>query len=189
MKNYFGILFTTLFCFLCITFVGAQSEEVVQKAFEGKLAISHVEMPAHKTGFSVYPDWDEPIDAKEYGKMLKRYGFSVYAGDTVIVKEIKVKRKHIEVHLTNFDPNRESSKNYKYEKRMLKSGVMTKSEYERMIRKQQMNTNGRRAVKDLEYYNGSRITIKLDRKVRPEDLTVEAISDYLAAYITLIGTE
>src|SRR5262245_884610 len=79
--------------------VGAQTEDALRAALEGKRVTLRIDMPGTSDGIDVHGDARQALDYKEYGDRLKRYGVAIRAGDSVTVTLVKMKRDLIEVQL------------------------------------------------------------------------------------------
>ena len=66
---------------------GAQTEEALRTALEGKRVTLRIDMPGTSDGVDVHGDARQALDYKEYGDRLKRYGVAIRAGDSVTVTE------------------------------------------------------------------------------------------------------
>ncbi|HEX4950221.1 MAG TPA: hypothetical protein VFZ34_26375, partial [Blastocatellia bacterium] len=77
----------------------AQSEAVLQQAFEGKSVIVKIDMPATHQGIDLYPNRDRLMDFDSYQRRLKQFGAALRAGDPVLITRIRVKDKNIEFQL------------------------------------------------------------------------------------------
>jgi hypothetical protein len=78
---------------------GAQTEEALRTAFEGKRVMVRIDMPGTSDGVDVHGDARHALDYKEYGDRLKRYGSAIRAGDLVTVTMVKLKKDLIEFQL------------------------------------------------------------------------------------------
>ena len=76
---------------------GAQTEEALRTAFEGKRVMLRIDMPGTSDGVDVHGDARHALDYKEYGDRLKRYG--IHGGDSVTVTMVKLKKDLIEFQL------------------------------------------------------------------------------------------
>jgi len=92
-----GLAVATLFAIASPA--GAQTEEALRAAFEGKRVTLRIDMPGTSDGVDVHGDARQALDYKEYGDRLKRYGVALRAGDSVIVTLVKMKKDLIEVQL------------------------------------------------------------------------------------------
>jgi hypothetical protein len=77
----------------------AQANNNLGQFFEGKQVTLKIDMPGSQQGIDIYPQKEKPLDAKVYGKRLKRFPVSIRSGDTVVVTTVKVKDKLIEFQL------------------------------------------------------------------------------------------
>ena len=78
---------------------GAQTEDALRAAFEGKRVAVRIDMPGTSDGVDIHGDARQTLDYKEYGDRLKRYGVAIRAGDSVTVTLLKMKKDLIEVQL------------------------------------------------------------------------------------------
>lgn len=76
----------------------AQADDAF-RGLEGRRVTVKIDMPGTADGIDVKADARPPIDYREYGDRLKRYGTSIRSGESVIVTLIKVKKDLIEVQL------------------------------------------------------------------------------------------
>ena len=79
--------------------VWAQSEAVLQQAFEGKTVVVKMDMPGTHQGIDLYPLRDKLMDFNSYANRLKQYGAALRNGDAVLVTKVRVKDKNIEFQL------------------------------------------------------------------------------------------
>jgi len=79
--------------------VEGQNEDVLRRAFEGKMVTVKLDMPATERGVDVHVQRDRPLSFSEYADRLKDYGTSIRTGGTVMVTKIKVKDDLIEFQL------------------------------------------------------------------------------------------
>lgn len=77
----------------------AQNEDVLRRAFEGKMVTVKIDMPATDRGVDLQVARDRPLDFSQYADRLKDYGISLKAGESVMVTKIKVKDDLIEFQL------------------------------------------------------------------------------------------
>lgn len=77
----------------------AQNEAALKSHFEGRRVTLRIDMPGAASGVNIRPEPGEAFDAKDYRNDLKRYGTAIYAGDTAVVTEIKVKKDLIEFQI------------------------------------------------------------------------------------------
>ncbi len=78
----------------------AQGEDALRRTLEGKRVTLKIDMPGTADGVDVQADSRQPIDYREYGDRLKRYGTSIPAGASATVTVIKVKKDLIEFQLS-----------------------------------------------------------------------------------------
>ena len=76
----------------------AQDEDAL-RGLEGKRVTVKIDMPGTADGVDVKADARQPIDYREYGDRLKKYGTSIRSGESAIVTLIKVKKDLIELQL------------------------------------------------------------------------------------------
>jgi hypothetical protein len=89
----FGVLF------LGALPASAQDELALRTFFEGRRVRLKIDMPATSQGVDLRLDRERPLDFKEYGDRLKRYGASIKSSETSIVTLIKVKKDMIEFQI------------------------------------------------------------------------------------------
>src|SRR5262245_22405146 len=77
----------------------AQNEAALKAFFEGKRVTVRIDLPGTSDGIDVQAGERNAINFKDYRNNLKRYGTSIYAGDTSTVTLVKVKRDLIEFQL------------------------------------------------------------------------------------------
>lgn len=77
----------------------AQDEARLREAFEGKMVLVKIDMPATDDGVDVHPRAKPPIDYSAYARRLKQHGTAIRAGQSIMVTKVKVKDKHIEFQL------------------------------------------------------------------------------------------
>ena len=93
------ILLTLLFFAVSPLETLAQSPGQLRQNFEGKYVVLKINMPATKDGVNLRADRLPRIDQRKYRNKLSRTGTAVDQGEAVKLTFIKVKKKHIEVHL------------------------------------------------------------------------------------------
>jgi hypothetical protein len=79
--------------------VWAQDAQSLSQFFEGKQVVVKIDMPGSQQGIDVYPQKDNMLDAKSYGKRMKNFPIALHNGDVVMVTMVKVKDKLIEFQL------------------------------------------------------------------------------------------
>ena len=79
--------------------LGAQNTSNLSQFFEGKQVIVKIDMPGSQQGIDIYPQKNNLMDAKSYGKRMKEFPVSIRNGDMVMVTTVKVKDKSIEFQL------------------------------------------------------------------------------------------
>lgn len=79
--------------------LGAQNTSNLSQFFEGKQVIVKIDMPGSQQGIDIYPQKNNLMDAKSYGKRMKEFPVSIRSGDMVMVTTVKVKDKSIEFQL------------------------------------------------------------------------------------------
>jgi hypothetical protein len=79
--------------------LGAQNTSNLSQFFEGKQVIVKIDMPGSQQGIDIYPQRNNLMDAKSYGKRMKEFPVSIRNGDMVMVTTVKVKDKSIEFQL------------------------------------------------------------------------------------------
>ncbi len=90
---------------LFVTFMGALSlhaqdaQSSLSQFFEGKQVVVKIDMPGSQQGIDIYPQKDNLLDAKNYGKRMKSFPVALHNGDAVMVTTVKVKDKLIEFQL------------------------------------------------------------------------------------------
>ena len=85
--------------FLMATPAAAQGEDAL-RVLEGTRVTVKIDMPGTAEGVDVRADASQPIDYREYGDRLKKYGTSIRSGESAIVTLIKLKRDLIEFQLS-----------------------------------------------------------------------------------------
>jgi hypothetical protein len=76
----------------------AQSDDAL-RVLEGKRVTVKIDMPGTADGVDVQADARPPIDYREYGDRLKKYGTAIRSGESAIVTLIKIKKDLIELQL------------------------------------------------------------------------------------------
>lgn len=76
-----------------------QTEEVLRRAFEGKMVRVKIEMPGTSEGVEIRPGTSRPLDYSQNSRRLKQYGVALRPGDAVQVTKVHVKGDHIEFQL------------------------------------------------------------------------------------------
>ncbi len=95
--KYFG--FSLLLFFSLGQSAFAQSEAILQQAFEGKSVTVKIDMPGTHQGIDLYPNRDRLIDFDSYQRRLKQFGAALRSGDSVLITKVRVKDKNIEFQL------------------------------------------------------------------------------------------
>ncbi len=80
--------------------VAAQGEDALRRTLEGKRVTVKIDMPGTAEGVDVAADSRQPIDYRDHGDRLKRYGTSIPAGASSTVTLVKVKKDLIEFQLS-----------------------------------------------------------------------------------------
>ena len=78
---------------------GAQDEEALRNAFEGKRVTLRIDMPGTSDGVDVQGDARHALDYKEYGERLQALRHGDPGGRTVTVTLVKMKKDLIEFQL------------------------------------------------------------------------------------------
>jgi hypothetical protein len=92
-----AILFVTLMGAFSLQAQDAPSS--LSQFFEGKQVVVKIDMPGSQQGIDIYPQKDNLLDAKNYGKRMKSFPVALHNGDAVMVTTVKVKDKLIEFQL------------------------------------------------------------------------------------------
>jgi hypothetical protein len=74
-------------------------EAMLKDAFEGRVVVVRIDMPATKDGVNVYPEARRDLDVGRYRDDLRRHGTALRAGETAVVTLVKVKGDLIEFQL------------------------------------------------------------------------------------------
>jgi hypothetical protein len=77
----------------------AQDAQSLSSFFEGKQVVVKMDMPGSQQGIDIYPQRDNSLDAKNYGKRMKSFPVALRNGDAVMITTVKVKDKLIEFQL------------------------------------------------------------------------------------------
>ena len=77
----------------------AQNEAALKSQFEGQRVTLRIDMPGAASGVNIRPEPGQAFDYKDYRNDLKRYGTAIYAGDTAVVTEVKIKKDLIEFQI------------------------------------------------------------------------------------------
>ena len=77
----------------------AQDEAALRSALEGRHVTLRIDMPATSDGVDVKADARQPLDYRQHGDRLKRYGTSLRSGESVMVTLVKLKKDLIEFQL------------------------------------------------------------------------------------------
>jgi len=87
------------FCLLAHR-ASAQNESVLRQAFEGKVVVVKIDMPATSKGVDVYPLDPMAVDFREVAQRLKDNSTSLRIGQQVMVTKVFVKKNsHVEFQL------------------------------------------------------------------------------------------
>ena len=76
-----------------------QDAQSLSQFFEGKQVVVKIDMPGSQQGIDIYPQKDNSLDAKAYGKRMKSFPIALHNGDAVMITTVKVKDKLIEFQL------------------------------------------------------------------------------------------
>jgi hypothetical protein len=76
-----------------------QDGQSLSQFFEGKQVVVKIDMPGSQQGIDIYPQKDNSLDAKAYGKRMKGFPIALHNGDAVMITTVKVKDKLIEFQL------------------------------------------------------------------------------------------
>ncbi len=77
----------------------SQDAQSLSQFFEGKQVVVKIDMPGSQQGIDIYPQKDNMLDAKAYGKRMKSFPIALHNGDAVMITTVKVKDKLIEFQL------------------------------------------------------------------------------------------
>ena len=103
MPRYTDVLRSTLIATLSLAATAApavaQNEAALKSYFESRRITLRIDMPGAASGVNIRPEPGQSFDSKDYRNDLERYGTAIYAGDTAVVTEIKVKKDLIEVQI------------------------------------------------------------------------------------------
>ncbi len=77
----------------------AQDAQSLSQFFEGKQVVVKIDMPGSQQGIDIFPQRDNMLDAKAYGKRMKSFPIALHNGDAVMITTVKVKDKLIEFQL------------------------------------------------------------------------------------------
>jgi len=77
----------------------AQDAQSLSQFFEGKQVVVKIDMPGSQQGVDIYPQRENSLDAKNYGKRMKSFPVALHNGDAVMITTVKVKDKLIEFQL------------------------------------------------------------------------------------------
>src|SRR5580704_6173886 len=91
------VLFFLLF--LCAPAMFAQDAASLSSFFEGKQVVVKIDMPGTQQGIDIFPQRDNSLDAKAYGKRMKSFPIALHNGEAVMITTVKVKDKLIEFQL------------------------------------------------------------------------------------------
>jgi hypothetical protein len=87
-------------CVLLAHRAAAQNESVLRQAFEGKVVVVKIDMPATSKGVDVYPLDPMAVDFREVAQRLKDNSTSLRIGQQVMVTKVLVKKNsHVEFQL------------------------------------------------------------------------------------------
>ena len=92
-----SVFFLLLLCL--VPAIKAQNAASLSQFFEGKQVVVKLDMPGTQQGVDLYPQKDNMLDAKAYGKRMKSFPVAVRNGDAVMITTVKVKDKLIEFQL------------------------------------------------------------------------------------------
>lgn len=79
--------------------LGAQTEDILRRSFEGKQVRIRMDMPGSEQGVDVYPGTSQKVNYPEHASRLKRFGTAIRSGDIAMITKIRLKGDHLEVHL------------------------------------------------------------------------------------------
>src|SRR5262249_41988106 len=77
----------------------AQDEAALRSALEGRQVVVKIDMPGTSDGVDLRVDSDRPMDARQYGDRLKKFGMAIRAGDASTVTLVKLKKDLIEFQI------------------------------------------------------------------------------------------
>ena len=92
-----SVFFLLLLCL--VPAIKAQNAASLSQFFEGKQVVVKLDMPGTQQGVDLYPQKDNMLDAKAYGKRMKSFPVALRNGDAVMITMVKVKDKLIEFQL------------------------------------------------------------------------------------------
>ncbi len=85
--------------FLATISLWAQDGSALSQFFEGKQVVVKIDMPGSQQGIDIFPQKDNMLDAKAYGKRMKSFPVALHNGEAVLITMVKVKDKLIEFQL------------------------------------------------------------------------------------------
>lgn len=191
--------------------LGAQDEDALRAAFEGRLVAPLLDMPATTDGVNVYPYRPTHVDG-DPRRDVARHGVGAPAGRAVAVTRIKVKGKHIEFQLGRGGDRQEPTFSKPYvgksrEERRLEDEIddVKDKELKRELedRLRDLRDRRRREEKRLEslarieyelalsqhtpeewaLMAGARFNVRFDTDVPPEALTPEGFRALLERWV------
>jgi hypothetical protein len=74
----------------------AQNEAALKASLEGRRVTLKIDMPATQEGVDLHPDSREPLNYRQYGDRLRKYGVAITAGESTTVTLVKQKKDLIE---------------------------------------------------------------------------------------------
>lgn len=77
----------------------AAAAAALKKAFEGREVMVLMDMPATHRGVDLYLQQEPEIRFSDYAQRTKQYGIALRKEDRVMITQVKVNKKNIEVHL------------------------------------------------------------------------------------------
>lgn len=92
---------------LALSLVGGRSTSAqpaaaaaeLKKAFEGREVMVLMDMPATHRGVDLYLQQEPEIRFSDYAQRTKQYGIALRKEDRVMITQVKVNKKNIEIHL------------------------------------------------------------------------------------------
>src|SRR5580704_17117209 len=85
--------------FLAAVSLRAQDGSALSQFFEGKQVVVKIDMPGSQQGIDIFPQRNNMLDAKAYGKRMKSFPIALHNGEAVMITTVKVKDKLIEFQL------------------------------------------------------------------------------------------
>jgi len=206
-------LYLALFLWLVGPPVGAQTEEILKQAFEGKYVSVDLDLPASQQGLDLRFDREQPLNLQENYARIREHDVAIPRGEHVQVSRVNIKGDHIEFQFRgggfnwitdtttrSFTPTSKSRREKDLDDLIKKESDRDRKrdmqdECSDLRRERERRDNRER--REVDEYNveahrndqeralrsGSRINLRFKKHIPPEALTPEGLMRFLSPWV------